>query len=156
MDIDNDSAKVSFPPPLVYLGMLLLGLLLDRFLPWSMGAADNVSYLASALLLVSGATCLLAASQKFRQIGTHLKPWKTTSAIADDGIYAVTRNPMYLGMAFIYLGVMLLCSSIGALILFPILIIIIQSQVIAREEAYLSVKFGNAYQQYKKKARRWI
>jgi protein-S-isoprenylcysteine O-methyltransferase Ste14 len=155
VDIDKDSAKVTFPPPLVYVGMLLIGLLLDRFLPWSLGG-NGFSYVGAGLLLLSGIACLLMASGKFRQLGTDLKPWKTTSAIADDGIYAVTRNPMYLGMAFVYLALMLLASSLGALILFPVLIIIIRTQVIAREEAYLGGKFGAEYQDYKAKTRRWL
>jgi protein-S-isoprenylcysteine O-methyltransferase Ste14 len=104
VDIDKDSAKVTFPPPLVYIGVLLLGLVLDRFLPWSLGGGNGFSYFGAGLLLLSGVTCLLLASGKFRRLGTDLKPWKPTSAIADDGIYAVTRNPMYLGMAFVYLA----------------------------------------------------
>ncbi len=156
VDIDNDSAKVTFPPPLVYIGMLSIGLVLDRFLPWSLGGGNGFSYVGAGLLLVSGVACLFMASSKFRQIGTNLKPWKPTSAIADDGIYAVTRNPMYLGMAFVYLALMLLAASLGAFLLFPILITIISTQVIAREEVYLNRKFGNKYQKYKSKTRRWI
>jgi protein-S-isoprenylcysteine O-methyltransferase Ste14 len=156
VDIDKDSAKVTFPPPLVYIGVLLLGLVLDRFLPWSLGGGNGFSYFGAGLLLLSGVTCLLLASGKFRRLGTDLKPWKPTSAIADDGIYAVTRNPMYLGMAFVYLALLLLASSLGALILFPILIIIIRTQVIAREETYLGGKFGKEYQDYKAKTRRWL
>jgi protein-S-isoprenylcysteine O-methyltransferase Ste14 len=155
VDIDKDSAKVTFPPPLVFVGMLLLGLVMDRFLPWSLGG-NGFSYVGAGLLLLSGIACLLMASGKFRQLGTDLKPWKTTSAIADDGIYAITRNPMYLGMAFVYLALMLLASSLGALMLFPALIVIIRTQVIAREEAYLDRKFGQAYLDYKSKTRRWL
>lgn len=156
MAVDTDSAKVTFPPPLVYLGMLLIGLVLDRYLPWSLGLSAIGRYLGGGLLFIAGAIYLLSASGGFRRAGTDLKPWKTTSAIVAEGVYARTRNPMYLGMALVYAGIALVFSSLGALILLPLVILIIRTQVIAREERYLESKFGEEYLQYTSRVRRWL
>lgn len=156
MDVDADSAKVTFPPPFIYLGMLLFGLALDRVLPWSIQFTSIARYVGGGVLIIAALAYLLAASGRFRKAGTDVKPWKTTSAIVAEGVYRLTRNPMYLGMALFYLGLGLAFSSLGVLLLLPILIVMIQTQVIAREERYLESKFGDEYLAYKAKVRRWM
>lgn len=154
--VDSDSAKVTFPPPFIYLGMLLLGLALDRILPWSVGLTEIGRFGGGGLLIASALIYLVAAAGGFRKADTDVKPWKSTSAIVDDGVYAFTRNPMYLGMALFYAGLGLLFSSLGVFLLLPVLIAIIQTQVIAREERYLEGKFGDEYRNYKTRVRRWL
>jgi protein-S-isoprenylcysteine O-methyltransferase Ste14 len=156
VDVDTDSAKVTFPPPLVYVGILLLGLALDRILPWSINLTEIGRYVGGGLLIVAAVALLLGASGRFRKAGTDVKPWKSTSAIVAEGVYALTRNPMYLGMALFYAGLALVFSSLGAFILLPLVLFIIQTQVIAREERYLEAKFGDEYRNYKTRVRRWI
>lgn len=156
MDVDADSAKVTFPPPFIFLGMLLLGLALDRVLPWSIQFTSIGRYVGGGVLIIAALAYLLAASGRFRKAGTDVKPWKTTSAIVAEGVYRLTRNPMYLGMALFYVGLGLMFSSLGVLLLLPILIVMIQTQVIAREERYLESKFGDQYLAYKGKVRRWM
>ncbi len=156
VDVDADSAKVTFPPPFIYLGMLLLGLALDRILPWSVRLTDIGRYGGGGLLIVAALIYLLAASGRFRKAGTDVKPWKSTSTIVAEGVYALTRNPMYLGMALLYTGLGLLFSSLGVILLLPVLLVIIQTQVIAREERYLEGKFGDEYRNYKARVRRWL
>jgi protein-S-isoprenylcysteine O-methyltransferase Ste14 len=156
MDIDNDSAKVSFPPPLIFVGTLLLGLALDRLMPWSLEFTWIGRYVGGGLLIAAGLLIGLSAMGLFRKVGTDVKPWKTTSAIVADGVYRFTRNPMYLGMAMLYSGFAFALSSLGAFFILPILILIIRTQVIAREERYLESKFGDEYRTYKARVRRWI
>lgn len=156
MQVSDDSARIGFPPPFIYLGLLLLGLALDRWLPWTM-AVDVTALLAAAVILVAtGAALLLAASGLFRRRGTEVRPWLPTAVLVDAGPYAFTRNPMYLGMALIYLGVGMAFASVGTLILLLPLVAIIQTQVIAREERYLAAKFGDSYRAYCRRVRRWL
>jgi protein-S-isoprenylcysteine O-methyltransferase Ste14 len=156
MDIDQDSAKVSFPPPFVYSGMLLLGLVLDRALPWSLEMIWIGRYVGGGILFAAGLLFGMSAMGLFRKAGTDVKPWKTTTAIVATGVYRFTRNPMYLGMAMLYTGLGFLFSSLGVFLLLPVLILTIRTQVIAREERYLEGKFGDDYRAYKARVRRWL
>lgn len=154
--VDQDSARVRFPPPFVYLGFLLLGLLCDRLLELDPGLPALIRFGFGPLFVVAGAVPILLAGSLFKGAGTDVKPWKTTSAIIDDGIYGVTRNPMYLGMALIMAGLALLFDSLVALMMLVPTIIAIRIFVIAREERYLTGKFGDPYREYKKRVRRWL
>jgi protein-S-isoprenylcysteine O-methyltransferase Ste14 len=156
MKPDEDSANVTFPPPFIYLGMLLLGLLADRLLNLVWPLAPELRIAAAAVFAPLGLAVGLPAQRLFTRAGTDVKPWKTSSAIVRHGIYRFTRNPMYLGMALLYLGLALALASVSALVLFPVLLAVIQTQVIAREERYLEAKFGEGYRSYKAAVRRWI
>lgn len=153
---DKDSAKVTFPPPFIYVGTLLLGLLADWLLGLSLPLSQPVRFAALGVLAVLGLVIGLPANARFTRAGTDVKPWKTTSAIVREGAFRFTRNPMYVGMALLYLGLALGLASAAALVLFPVLVLVIQTQVIAREERYLEGKFGDEYRSYKAAVRRWI
>ncbi len=156
--LDEDSAQVKFPPPLVFVGFLLTGLLLDRLsgrMPDFIPVMDWVM-IAGAILAAAGLSFLFAGTGRFRKLGNNLEPWKTSNQIVSTGVYRYTRNPMYLGMALFYCGLALWFRSSWALILLPVVILVIRTQVIAREERYLAEKFGEEYLDYKAKVRRWI
>lgn len=157
MAIDIDSARVKFPPPLVFIGTLAAGLALGRLIgapgiPFGHWLENSLGWFAA----VGGAAIMLTAMGLFRKAGTHARPWKTTSGIVTDGVYRWTRNPMYLGMALIYAGLALILDSLVALVLLAPLVLFIQKEVIEREEAYLESKFGETYRAYKASARRWF
>jgi protein-S-isoprenylcysteine O-methyltransferase Ste14 len=73
-----------------------------------------------------------------------------------DGVYAFTRNPMYVGMALIFAGVAIRFDSLVALVVLPLVLLWVRTQVIAREERYLTGKFGENYLAYTRKVRRWL
>lgn len=158
MDIDSDSAGVRLPPPLLFIGALVAGLLLGKLLGqpgiplrgWHL--ARNLGWLS----LVAGGAIMLTAIGLFRKAGTEMKPWKRVSSFVTDGVYRWTRNPMYLGMALIYAGLALIFDSLIALLLLVPVIFILQREVIEREERYMESRFGSAYRDYKARVRRWI
>lgn len=156
MDVDADSAKVTFPPPFIFLGFLLIGIVADRLLAWSLGLTVLTRATLAVPLVAGGVTLVLAAHGLFVRAGTEVKPWKTVSAIVDSGIYAYSRNPMYIGMALMYAGLAIAFGGIGTLLLLVVVLAIVRTQVIAREEAYLEGKFGDAYRAYKARVRRWL
>src|SRR5881394_1606208 len=160
MAVEPDSAGVRFPPPFVYLGALLLGLAAERFVTLrSFGIDGRLLVATGALLFVAGAAMMLAAAGLFRRLGTNVPPSQPTTLIATTGPYRWTRNPMYLGMALIYAGLAIGFDGPIACALLPLVLIAIQTQVIAREERYLEAKFGDDYRRYKAEVRRrgaWI
>ena len=153
---DEDSEKDTYPPPYIYLGTLLLGLGADWLLDLSLPLAMPLRIAGLAVFGLAGLAIGLSANMRFTRAGTDVKPWKASSTIVREGAFRFTRNPMYLGMALLYVGLAFGLASISALVLLPILLLVIQTQVIAREERYLEAKFGDEYRSYKAAVRRWI
>src|ERR1044071_201292 len=105
MAVEPDSAGVRFPPPLVYLGALLLGLAAERFVTLRSFGIDWLLLVATgAGLVVAGAGVMLAAAGLFQRLGTNVPPSQPTTFIVTTGPYRWTRNPMYLGMVLVYPG----------------------------------------------------
>ena len=79
-----------------------------------------------------------------------------TRALVTTGIHGWTRNPIYLGLFLLYVGIGIAVRSPSILILTLPLAIAIRYGVVAREEAYLEQRFGGAYRDYKARVRRWL
>jgi protein-S-isoprenylcysteine O-methyltransferase Ste14 len=151
----SDTAGVVAPPPLIFLGGLAVGFGLEALLP-SASLPGALRWVLGGLLLVAGLTLLGSFNAAFRRKDTAVEPWKPTTAIVTSGPYRLTRNPAYLGMALVYLGIVLLSESLWVLVPLPFVLAVIDRGVIAREERYLERKFGAEYTDYKTRVRRWI
>jgi protein-S-isoprenylcysteine O-methyltransferase Ste14 len=151
------TAKVIAPPPILFLGTLVAGLAVDRFV-WHLPTdlPDAARYGVSAVLVAVGALLLFFAASGFRRAGTGVRHAAGSSALVTTGPHAFTRNPMYLGMAVAYAGLALLADSVPALALLLPLLLVVQFGVIAREERFMEAKFGDAYRAYRKRVRPWI
>lgn len=152
-----DNANVRFPPPLTYLGALLLGIFVGRAmgLP-GFGIQSDLRVLVGSAVILIGAIVNFAGAGLFMRRRTAIIPHKPASRLVTTGIYQWTRNPMYLGIALLYCALAILFDSILALLLLPFVLLIIQTQVIAKEEAYLERAFGEEYRAYKSRVGRWI
>ncbi|RWK68142.1 MAG: hypothetical protein EOR45_35550, partial [Mesorhizobium sp.] len=84
----------------------------------------------------AGVVFLAGALGLFRKAGTRPEPWQPTTAMVTSGVYRVTRNPMYVGMAPVYAALALALGSLIALILLPASVLVIHRRVILREEQY--------------------
>lgn len=157
MTDDADNANVRFPPPLIYLGALVLGIVAGRALnlPGS-GMESNARNIIGWAVTLVGAIVNFSGAGLFLLNRTAIIPFRPTSRLVTTGIYHWTRNPMYLGMALLYLGLAIIFDSLLALVLLPVVLVLIQTQVIVREEAYLERRFGDEYSAYKVRVRRWI
>lgn len=155
MQIDRDSAGIRIPPPAMFIGTFVVGLLLGKLLgdpDIPMWSTKSFGWFA----VVAGGAIMLTAIGLFRKAGTHARPWKRSTSLVTDGVFRWTRNPMYLGMALIYAGCALMFDSLVALLLLIPLVYVIQREVIQREERYMEARFGAAYREYKASVRRWI
>ena len=155
MTDDRDNAGVVAPPPLLYLGPLLLGLLLNKklrvpFLP------RRVARALGWPLLVGGVSLIVWFVITMRRADTPMDPREPVSNLATDGPFRYTRNPAYLSMAMIYAGISSLANALSSILLLPTVLLVIQRGVIEREERYLERKFGEEYLHYKAQVRRWV
>jgi len=152
---NTDTSGIRLPPPIYYVVAFLFGIALEFVFPtnWpSLGVRAAVAVLAAgAWLALDG-----AAMVSFRRAGTSMVPMNPTTALITSGPYRFTRNPMYLGMVFLYLAFAFAFGVMWALAFIPAVIVIVDRFVIAREEPYLERKFGQAYRDYKARVRRWV
>lgn len=153
-------AGVHFPPPFVYVGGILTGWLLGRAWPWPItqagSGASTARLVVAAVFAVAYLALFLGALSAFRRAHTTLIPNRPATAFVSEGPYGWTRNPMYVSMALLYLAVALWMNSWWALLMLVVVVFVIQSAVIAREERYLSARFPDAYRAYCARVRRWI
>lgn len=153
----RDTAGVIAPPPLLFLGAVALGLLADRVggLP-PLGMPIALRWALGVALFSLGLALALAALRAFRAAGTPPAPWEPTTVFVARGPYRFTRNPMYLGMALGALALAAAFDSLGALLTFAPLIVLVEWGVIAREERYLAARFGAPYLEYRARVGRWL
>ena len=144
------------PPPVMYIGALLLGVGIHVLLPISIFLATPArEILASFLLILSGAFARWAFLT-MRRTGTTANPKKPSAALVTDGPFRISRNPIYVAMTGLYIGSAFLVNSAWPLILLVPLLMVMQWGVILREERYLSEKFGSEYTAYSSRVRRWL
>ena len=99
---------------------------------------------------------MLPAVITFLQTKNTLIPVKPATSLQATGVYSVSRNPMYLGLLLIYIGVAFWIGNWWTFIFVPFLFVLINKLIIEKEERYLERAFGAAFNDYKKKVRRWI
>jgi protein-S-isoprenylcysteine O-methyltransferase Ste14 len=147
-------AGVIAPPPVVFLGFLGLGFVLESLLPGA--ALPGWAQWIGAVVIVAGVALVVSFELAFKRAGTDANPYRPSTALATDGPYRFSRNPAYLGMAITYIGITLAAEAPWALVMLVPAILVIQYGVIAREERYLEQLFGEEYLSYKRTTRRWI
>lgn len=153
-----NTAGVIAPPPLIYLGFLILGLALEFLMVRTQGLDMPVSlrWTVVAVLILTGAAAIAAAVLRFRRAGTPAPPWQPTTAFVVQGIYRFTRNPMYLGMTLIYCAIAVAADAPVVFWMLIPLCVTIHYGVVLREERYMADKFGTAYIDYTNSVPRWL
>ena len=144
-------------PPLIFLGFLAAAVVLEAIVPLPVPVAHSLArYVAGAVLAAGGFVMIATGTRRFVAAGTNVPPTLPTTALVVDGIYRRTRNPLYLGLTLVYLGLGVAAGSVWAIGLLVPLLWVINVGVVKREERYLERKFGDAYRDYKARVRRWI
>ncbi len=158
MAAKTDTPGVIAPPPLIAVAVLVLGLALDWLLPTRVLIGLITIWLREvigAAVAVAGVALAVAARRRFMQIGTNVQPWKPALHLATSGVYTRLRNPMYVGLLLMVLGVGIAFASDWTLVLFIPMALVLHYGVVLREELYLEAKFGDDYRRYKSNVRRW-
>lgn len=154
---DRDGAAVRIPPPLVYLGGVIAGVLVHGFvLPLRPPLPPGARVALTAVAILLGLSLMGGAIRLFRRSGQDPKPWEPTPEIISTGVYRFTRNPMYVGMALLQIGIGVGLANGWILALVPVVLALVYWTAIRHEEAYLERKFGENYTSYKRSVRRWL
>ena len=153
--VNSDAPNVKIIPPLVYLAGIVVGLLVSRWTPTKV-VPNPTAWIIGGFLILCGAALAGSAILKFKGVGTTVRPDRAASCLVIAGPYRITRNPMYLGLALVFLGIAIADQSIWALILLPAILFIIQHWAIEPEEAFLERRFRTDYSHYKASVRRWL
>ena len=150
-----DNAGIKVPPPLIFAVPFATGLLLQHFFPVVILPA-TVKVIPALICVVTSAILGIWSLAWFVRSHTNPMPTKPSTIVVTSGPYRFSRNPMYVSLALLYIGLGFGLDIFWALILMPLVVITIRYYVIAREERYLERKFGVEYLRYKKSVRRWI
>lgn len=142
-------------PPVYMLLALLAMAVLHYVIPLASILEPPYSYVG-VIPLVVGITICATAARMFDRAGTPIRPFERSTVLVTGGLYRYTRNPMYLGLTLILLGVWFLLGTAGALLPIAVFIWIIQEGFIRGEERFLDAIFGEEYRGYKSRVRRWI
>ena len=153
----KDSPGVYIPPPIIYVLIFLIAFFLQK----KVSIDDSLFHLkitrmVGIALFVVALLFLVTSLRKFFKSKNTLVLIKPASSLQTNGIYTISRNPMYLGLAIVYLGITCFIGNWWHIILFPLLLLIVQGYIIDREEKYLDRRFGKEYLDYKTKVRRWL
>ena len=106
--------------------------------------------------MLAGLVLVLACAAQVRRRGTTIKPHEMPTVLITTGAFAVSRNPIYAGLVLVLVGLAILLGTVSPLFVIPLFGWLIQSWFIAREEQNLSAAFGPAYDDYRKRVRRWL
>jgi len=157
MSAEKDIPGVIVFPPLIPLGVLVIGVLLDWLAPLSFLSSlpSAARIVVGVALLALGLAGVIAGERAFKRIGTNINPMQPALAIAESGVFAHIRNPMYVGGSAAILGIILLFGLEWTLLLLVLGSLVLHFGVVLREERYLERKFGDEYRRYKERVPRY-
>ena len=150
MSEKRETVGVVAPPPLIFVAVFFAGWLVRAWLPRYQNMFVAIGIMVpAAVILFSGFWTMFRAR-------TPVDPYATPTALVTTGPFRFSRNPLYLALHLVYIGVCFWTASMTSLILLPLANAILLFGVIRREERFLEAKFGDEYRVYRAKVRRWL
>jgi protein-S-isoprenylcysteine O-methyltransferase Ste14 len=146
------------PPPLLFVLTFLAGIGMQHLLPMTIGAPSIIrtGHVVGEGLVAAGILLALSCMAIFLLARTTLIPFDTAANLVTRGPYRLTRNPMYVSLVLVYVGMVGVFTQPWPLFLLPLPTAIIHGVVVPFEEARMREVFGDAFEEYCSKVRRWI
>lgn len=139
--------------------LLLLALaasyVLNRYVPVQAVVPEMIRYLG-AVPVLAAIWIVGKSALRFRKRDTTVMPYERPTALVTGGFYENSRNPMYLAMLLLLVGVAWLLGSVTAFLPVPLMYLVLRFRIISMEEKMLAEAFGDEYLDYKRKVRRWL
>lgn len=156
MGRSGDVPDIMVLPPVLVGGMLLIGVLIHYAL-WTVALLPTLlARVLGVVVFISAGVLAHLAHLAMKRVGTNVLPTQPTLALATDGPYRFSRNPLYIAAIGVYLGVTLWVNGLAPLLLMLPMTWLLHWGIVLREERYLESRFGNAYQSYRMTVRRWL
>ena len=154
MDAQTPPSPRFYPPVLLLIAVVLMVVLhyvlpVARWLAWPWRALGALPIAVAVLVGFWGAV-------QFRRHDTTIIPFEQSTALIAKGPYRYSRNPLYISMTLILVGLWILLGSLSPVVVVPLFVWWISSRFIANEERHLEAQFGRTYLEYKTKVRRWL
>jgi protein-S-isoprenylcysteine O-methyltransferase Ste14 len=142
-------------PPTWMLIAIMAMLILNFLLPvaWIVPPLWN---LLGLIFLISGVMMNLIGDKAFKQARTTIKPFEESSSLVTNGVFQISRNPMYLGFVLILTGIAILLRTLSPYLVIFVFVAVIDKTFVRVEERMLVEKFGVSWKQYQSKTRRWL
>jgi protein-S-isoprenylcysteine O-methyltransferase Ste14 len=136
----------------------LLSIVLHLLVPFSLlqGILMKALIPAGVVLILIGISFIVLARHEFAQYGQPTDPGHPTSKVIETGVFAISRNPLYLGSVIVILGIALAMNILWTLVTLIASIIVCHYVLIIPEEKYLAEKFGEEYENYTATVHRWL
>jgi protein-S-isoprenylcysteine O-methyltransferase Ste14 len=154
-DRPTDRPDVIPCPPGLFLVALGVGLYLQWFMPLHPFPPELAS-VAGVVLCCTAVAVGIWGSITMHRAGTNVRPDRPATVLVTGGPFRFSRNPLYLSLIALYLGITLLFDALWPLILLIPVLAFVHWKIVLREERYLELKFGDAYRDYKTRVRRWL
>lgn len=152
----KDTPDILVLPPVLVGGTLLIGVAVHYVIwPTELLPVVLARVLGLAIFILSGVLAHLS-HLAMKRVGTNVLPTQPTLALATDGPYRYTRNPLYLAAIGVYLGVTLWVDSLVLIVLLVPMAAVLHVGIVLREERYLAAKFGQRYETYRSAVPRWL
>ena len=142
-------------PPTYFFIFLMIAVLIHFVLPILQLINYPLNW-SGLLFILAGGILNIWTDRLFKKNNTTVKPNETPTSLIKNGPFKFSRNPMYLGMEFLLIGVGLILGSVTSFVgavLFPLTM---ELKFIRQEEKIMEEKFGDKFETYKKKVARWI
>ncbi len=152
---DRGPGVLIFPPVLFAL-TLVTGAVLQWFFPLPFWQATWSRRILGALLFLAALAFARWGEATMRRVGTNVRPDRPSTAIVEDGPFHYTRNPLYLSVMTMFVGLAQMANSAWFLILLVPMALVLHYGVVRREERYLDAKFGEPYRAYRTRVRRYL
>ena len=154
MTSSTDNPGVVARPPVIY-GVAFLIVLVLRSL-WPMPIFPAAYLWTGIAVAVIGIGIAVWGRRTMRAAGTNINPALPALAIVQSGPFRYSRNPLYLALTLLYLGLTLAFNTWWGIVMLLPLIVVMHAGVVLREERYLDQKFGETYRQYRSRVRRYL
>ena len=148
-------AKRRILPPVWFFAAIVLMVALHWLAPLYRWHSEALRWIGGALV-VAGLALSVAGARLFARRRTAIRPFEESSVLVTSGPYRFTRNPMYVGLIAMLIGLALVLESLSPVVVVPIFAWIIATRFVAVEERMLGERFGAAYAEYRLRVRRWL